>query len=97
MDERRASKIPWGYPIIHLGLELFGKDWKKIENHVITRSGAQIRSHAQKYFIKIGKESNEQENTHEEVESSNLEPALEDQTSEYSFFFSKMYKCVDQV
>jgi len=39
----------------------------------------------------MGKESNEQENTHEEVDSSNNEAAIEDQTSEHSFFFSKMY------
>lgn len=91
MDQRIASQISRGYFFIHLGLEQFGKDWRKIEIFVGTRSGAQIRSHAQKYFIKMGKESNEQENTHEEVDSSNNEAAIEDQTSEHSFFFSKMY------
>jgi SHAQKYF class myb-like DNA-binding protein len=33
-------------------LNLYGKNWKKVEEHVGSRSGAQIRSHAQKYFIK---------------------------------------------
>ena len=28
------------------GLKLFGKDWKQIEEHIGSRSGAQIRSHA---------------------------------------------------
>jgi SHAQKYF class myb-like DNA-binding protein len=32
------------------GLRLFGKDWKKIEEFIGTRTGSQIRSHAQKYF-----------------------------------------------
>lgn len=39
------------------GVELFGKDWKKIEDLVGTRTGPQIRSHAQKYFNKLKKDS----------------------------------------
>ena len=35
------------------GLELFGKNWKKISDLVGTRTGSQIRSHAQKFFMKI--------------------------------------------
>lgn len=33
-------------------LELYGKNWKKIKEYIHTRSTSQIRSHAQKYFIK---------------------------------------------
>ena len=33
-------------------LEKYGKHWKKVEAYVGTRSGTQIRSHAQKYFLK---------------------------------------------
>jgi SHAQKYF class myb-like DNA-binding protein len=33
-------------------LRKFGKHWKKVEAYVGTRSGTQIRSHAQKYFLK---------------------------------------------
>eukprot|EP00347_Sterkiella_histriomuscorum_P005049 403358096 len=36
-------------------IRLYGKDWRKVEDFVKTRSGAQIRSHAQKYFIRIQK------------------------------------------
>lgn len=36
------------------GLELFGKNWKKISDFVGTRTGSQIRSHAQKFFMKMG-------------------------------------------
>ncbi|TFJ82517.1 hypothetical protein NSK_006195 [Nannochloropsis salina CCMP1776] len=32
------------------GLEAYGKDWKKIQGVVGTRSGRQVRSHGQKYF-----------------------------------------------
>ena len=34
-------------------LEVYGKNWKKVENHIGTRSGAQIRSHAQKFFGRL--------------------------------------------
>eukprot|EP00357_Protocruzia_adherens_P001911 CAMPEP_0114993088 /NCGR_PEP_ID=MMETSP0216-20121206/12325_1 /TAXON_ID=223996 /ORGANISM="Protocruzia adherens, Strain Boccale" /LENGTH=530 /DNA_ID=CAMNT_0002356671 /DNA_START=156 /DNA_END=1748 /DNA_ORIENTATION=+ len=37
------------------GLRLYGKDWKRVEIHVGTRTGAQIRSHAQKYFNRLQK------------------------------------------
>jgi SHAQKYF class myb-like DNA-binding protein len=40
------------------GLKKFGKNWKLIEDYVETRTGSQIRSHAQKYFIKMGKDFN---------------------------------------
>ncbi|CAN8269519.1 unnamed protein product [Cochlearia groenlandica] len=36
-------------------LELFDRDWKKIEDFVSSKSVIQIRSHAQKYFLKVQK------------------------------------------
>ncbi len=39
-----------------IALSLYGKNWKLVEEFVGTRTGAQIRSHAQKYFIKLEKE-----------------------------------------
>jgi SHAQKYF class myb-like DNA-binding protein len=39
-----------------IALSLFGRDWKKVEVYIGTRSGAQIRSHAQKFFTRIEKE-----------------------------------------
>ena len=38
------------------GLKIHGKNWKKVEEFIGTRSGAQIRSHAQKFFNRIQKE-----------------------------------------
>ncbi len=34
------------------GMRLFGKKWRLVADHVKTRSPVQIRTHAQKYFIK---------------------------------------------
>ena len=38
------------------GLKIYGKNWKKVENYIGTRTGTQIRSHAQKFFNRIKKE-----------------------------------------
>jgi len=35
---------------------MYKRDWKKVETFIGTRSGAQIRSHAQKFFTRIEKE-----------------------------------------
>ena len=37
------------------GLELYGKGWKKIACLIKTRTVVQIRTHAQKYFLKLSK------------------------------------------
>lgn len=37
-------------------LKLYGKDWKKVQEYVVTRSGSQIRSHSQKFFRKLIKD-----------------------------------------
>lgn len=43
----------------------YGKDWKRVEQYVKTRSSSQVRSHAQKFFNKLQKATqNPQENTH---------------------------------
>jgi SHAQKYF class myb-like DNA-binding protein len=38
------------------GLKVFGREWKKVAEKIPTRTSAQIRSHAQKYFSKIAKD-----------------------------------------
>jgi len=38
------------------GLKVYGREWKKVATYIPTRTSAQIRSHAQKYFAKSSKE-----------------------------------------
>jgi SHAQKYF class myb-like DNA-binding protein len=37
------------------GYQIHGKNWKKVAGHVKTRSVVQVRTHAQKYFLKVHK------------------------------------------
>ncbi|KAI4352041.1 hypothetical protein L6164_006329 [Bauhinia variegata] len=39
-------------------LKLYGRGWRQIEEHVGTKTAVQIRSHAQKFFSKVARESN---------------------------------------
>lgn len=39
-------------------LKLYGRAWRRIEEHVGTKTAVQIRSHAQKFFSKVLRESN---------------------------------------
>ncbi|KAG8373527.1 hypothetical protein BUALT_Bualt11G0033500 [Buddleja alternifolia] len=39
-------------------LKLYGRAWRKIEEHVGTKTAVQIRSHAQKFFSKVVRECN---------------------------------------
>jgi SHAQKYF class myb-like DNA-binding protein len=34
------------------GLECYGREWKRVAQHIPTRTSSQVRSHAQKYFSK---------------------------------------------
>lgn len=101
MDQTGAREVHPRYGRSHSGLQLYGKDWKKIEALVGTRNGAQIRSHAQKFFIKVKKDL-EQPEIQEHWEQTKESPpensaplsnfAAEAETRcEYSYFFNKMY------
>jgi SHAQKYF class myb-like DNA-binding protein len=44
-----------------IGLSKYGREWKKIQSLIATRTPAQIRSHAQKHFLKLNKDEDRQE------------------------------------
>ncbi len=58
-------------------LEKYGKDWKKVQQCVKTRSTTQARSHAQKYFLKQGRSMT----TVETVPAAQPEPVSENPKS----------------
>ncbi|DBA00909.1 TPA: hypothetical protein N0F65_006109 [Lagenidium giganteum] len=43
------------------GLRLYGREWKKVASKIKTRTSAQIRSHAQKYFAKLARDEETRE------------------------------------
>ncbi|KAL5102101.1 hypothetical protein RYX36_006428 [Vicia faba] len=44
-------------------LKLYGRAWRKIEEHVGTKTAVQIRSHAQKFFSKINRDTDGNDTT----------------------------------
>jgi len=48
---------------------LYGNEWKKVQQHIKTRSSTQARSHAQKFFIRLRKNFLSDE---EDIEKTNL-------------------------
>ncbi|CAK4650581.1 hypothetical protein LEN26_007998 [Aphanomyces euteiches] len=56
-----------------LGLHLYGREWKKVAATIKTRTSAQIRSHAQKYFAKLAKDDALSDASSDDTDSSSLE------------------------
>lgn len=57
----------YGNYLVYVAMMQYGKDWKKVEQFVKTRTGSQVRSHAQKFFNKLqktGKEGADPHNRH---------------------------------
>ena len=55
-------------------LKIHGKNWKKVEDYIGTRTGAQVRSHAQKFFLKVQKKLNvDKKNVIENLDNAEIE------------------------
>lgn len=53
-------------------LKNFGKNWKKVQQHVQTRTSTQARSHAQKFFVKLERKSIDLQSFLDSLDFSNL-------------------------
>jgi len=78
------------------GLKIFGREWKKVVTCIPTRTSAQIRSHAQKYFAKQSKEHLQQYNTADENQPSTFLHYGAPSNSE-SLFYNSTSKSVIEV
>lgn len=54
------------------GFHTYGREWKKVASHIPTRTSAQVRSHAQKYFTKLQKEEDSWADTYASVDNTGL-------------------------
>ena len=52
IDEQRGRWSSKEQKLFLEGLRLYNRNWKLIAEYIKTRNGTQVRSHAQKYFIK---------------------------------------------
>lgn len=55
---------------------MFGKEWRKVQQHVGTRTSTQARSHAQKFFVKLDKKGKNLDDFLKELDLDNLEKDL---------------------
>jgi SHAQKYF class myb-like DNA-binding protein len=59
MIKKRTSSGRWTqaeHEAFLEGLNIYGREWKKVALNISTRTSAQIRSHAQKYFAKLSRD-----------------------------------------
>ena len=75
------------------GCLLYGNDWKKIEKYVKTRTSTQIRSHAQKFLIKLKKKYD----IYDENKQLKYFDNNDDIIQKYFYFFVKNLKSNDQI
>lgn len=58
-------------------LKKYGKEWKRVQQHVGTRSSTQARSHAQKFFVKLEKKKVTMEEFLGKLDMTNLKTMIE--------------------
>ena len=57
-------------------LKLYGKEWRKVQMHVGTRTSTQARSHAQKFFYKLDRRNHSLQDFLDNLELADLQQCL---------------------
>ena len=96
-SKEEHQKFLVGIIYIDSGLEIYGRNWKEISKLVATRTGSQIRSHAQKYFDKLKKTNPEKEETSDPmpISQEQLSVPETETNSNCSYYFHEMYFCLN--
>ena len=78
----RVSWTPKEHARFLKALELYNRDWKRIEEYVGTKTVIQIRSHAQKHFLKVLKNGTGEHLPPPRRKATNKAPALKVEKTE---------------
>lgn len=78
----RVSWTPKEHARFLKALELYNRDWKRIEEYVGTKTVIQIRSHAQKHFLKVLKNGTGEHLPPPRRKATNKAPALKAEKTE---------------
>jgi len=74
-------------------LKEYGKDWKKIQEAVGTRTVVQVRSHAQKYFIKVEKTLRHRTKDYQNYQEKSLQEIRSSEGDYYRSLANFQYEC----
>jgi hypothetical protein len=76
MEKRRAREVSRRYSFKkNIAIKLYGKQWNKVASYIGTRTNTQVRSHAQKHFLKfLRKKYSAQSPKHKQNEPTNEIP-----------------------
>ena len=81
LSKRREEWTPEEHAKFLECLSLYGRNWRRAEEYISTKSVQQIRSHAQKYFMKLKKQEQQQQQQQQEYPMVSIQSVVTMETS----------------